>query len=87
MDKRNGQKEGWTGKQQVTCVRTVALVYVAVFAVLCLSAFIACADGTYDLMNPIDTGRFFQTETHVGEFLNVWTFFGAQVTVCVDILK
>lgn len=56
---------GWTGLQQVTFVRTVAIVYVAVFAVLCLAAFIACASGPYDLMNPIDTGTFFRTSTHI----------------------
>ena len=36
-----GQKKSmWTGQQQVTCVRTLAIVYVSVFAVLCTSAFI-----------------------------------------------
>jgi hypothetical protein len=38
---RAGRKNSmWTGEQQVTCVRTLAIVYVLVFAVLCTSAFI-----------------------------------------------
>ena len=68
----------WTGKQRVTCVRTVAIVYVAVFAVLCISAFIAVASGPYDLSNPKDTGTFFRTETHV-VYISLETFWEATI--------
>ena len=63
---------------QVTFVRTVAIVYVAVFVVLCLAAFIACASGPYDLMNPMDTGTFFRTSTHV-VYISLNTFWEATI--------
>jgi uncharacterized membrane protein YgcG len=63
---------------QVMFVRTVAIVYVAVFVVLCLAAFIACASGPYDLMNPVDTGTFFRTSTHV-VYISLNTFWEATI--------
>ena len=72
--------DGWTQKQQMTCVRTIAIVYVAVFAVLCLAAFIAISSGPYNLLLPIDTGKFFQTSTDV-VYISLETFWEATINV------
>lgn len=63
------------GRYHTSCVKSVAIVYASVFAVLCLGSFLACA-ASYSLVSTAATGIFFSSSTHA-VFISVQTFLEA----------
>ena len=61
------------------CVKSVAIVYVSTFAVLCLGSFLACAS-SYSLVNVEATTTFFQSATHA-VYISVETFWEAMINM------
>ena len=62
-------------RNHAACVKSVAIVYVIVFAVLCLGSFLTCA-ASYSLVSVAATSEFFSSSTH-NIYISVETFWEA----------